>query len=64
MTEQRDNRGACSCGWRGPWRTNDTDAKNDAREHCQAEGHTLLEGVFEDDDLMPHERRKKEKQDG
>lgn len=63
MSDEPNERGACSCGWRGPWRTSDDAVQQDIREHCAATG-SCEPGVAAvedpaDDELMPHERRKK-----
>lgn len=60
-----DGRGTCSCGWRGPWRSNPADAMADVRDHVAEKGCEL--GVTTTpaaiatvenlpDDRMPHER--------
>lgn len=57
MSDQIDHRGACGCGWQGPWRTANSDAKADAKKHTEETGCTLAEtSFFNTDDLMPHER--------
>lgn len=48
-----EHRGGCSCGWRGPWRRTDADAKHDKHQHCAATGHRDPDP--DTSDLMPHE---------
>lgn len=57
-----DRRGSCSCGWRGSWRKNATDARQDVRTHCAETGCIEKAAQVEPvvDDLMPHEKRKAE----
>lgn len=49
-------RGACSCGWRGSWRTTQTDANLDVKTHCLATGHQVpcrrCERVFDVSELL------------
>lgn len=47
--------GKCSCGWYGPWRNVDSDARTDITKHCKETG-TCDPPEANDESLMPHER--------
>ncbi|KKN47407.1 hypothetical protein LCGC14_0663200 [marine sediment metagenome] len=60
MSKFFSHRGSCGCGWRGPWRATDSDAKADVQKHCDETG-CLDQSKPEDlGDLMPHENHQKQ----
>lgn len=53
--------GTCECGWDGPLRYTQADARADTLDHCRESwccDAGDFDGEFHDDDLMPHERRR------
>lgn len=60
MSVKWTRRGSCSCGWRGPWREADTDARADTQKHCDESPDCVFSDKLaaqDGDDLMPHERK-------